>query len=801
MADIRTLEAGRHRHCAAGGRVLLVGDHHQLPEVGAGGGFAYAAEHGRCVAELTVNRRQRHRGNRPPWPSCATGSVAAAVAAYLAHDRVVVTDDADAMIADAIDRWFAALDAGLSTGAAGRHQRSRRPAQPGRDRRPRRRRRSSRRRRRLRRRAATGSASGSRCAATAPEQHRRRRPVEVANGQLGTVAAVDDGGLTVRLDRRPDVDVVLDDRYLRRGGQLTHGYALTTHRAQGGTWDLAIAVGADGLYREGAYVELSRGTPRTGSCSPTPKLAHLTRRSRPRTSNATTPGIDPDERPRRRRGPHRAHRRSAPSSSPTASTPTSTSSTTSPAPSRSPTSRPTSPSPARRPGSPPSTTASTAPTARRPARRRRAHRPPRRRRRASQALDRHNVGTVTALDDHRGTASRRSSPPTGRSAERNVRVGAARHHRPRRHRSATCPRPPKPPSTASAPGSTQRLSRMVGDRRRARLLPRRSRTDRPGHPPTRRRPHPTTSPAPNPTGSTSSSDHRPADPVGADHLGQPRRRHRPLALPPPHRRRPGLGTATRRHRSRRAVAATCNVRLATTRAGSSAPTVTNRHGRPRAAAAELIARRQHPRSDPRQPRPPTPDPSSTPSAPDNSPSPTSTRSSRRHRTTRRPQALDPRTLAPRRRVRRSHHHPHRTAWGPDRQHSSATSTTRSATDLRRRQIAADEPWLQAALCAIDAADDTPLTDDQIAWLNDVADHRPPTASPPATRSARSPPTAPSSHASTPSSATSTAPAPSPTSNTNPNCSASRSEPARPARRRRRRAGAHSWRGPTRTSRR
>ena len=43
-------------------------------------------------------------------------------------------------------------------------------------------------------------------------------------------------------------------------GDVDHGYALTTHRAQGGTWDHAIAVGTDGLYREAAYVQLSRGT-------------------------------------------------------------------------------------------------------------------------------------------------------------------------------------------------------------------------------------------------------------------------------------------------------------------------------------------------------------------------------------------------------------------------------------------------------------------------------------------------------------------------------------------------------------
>ena len=72
--------------------------------------------------------------------------------------------------------------------------------------------------------------------------------LDIANGQAGTVTAIADSQITVRLDAGDEV--TLTDRYLRRGGALTHAYALTTHRAQGGTWDLAIAVGTDGLYRE-----------------------------------------------------------------------------------------------------------------------------------------------------------------------------------------------------------------------------------------------------------------------------------------------------------------------------------------------------------------------------------------------------------------------------------------------------------------------------------------------------------------------------------------------------------------------
>ena len=117
--------------------------------------------------------------------------------------------------------------------------------------------------------------------------------VDVANGQLGTVASVDGGRLVVRLDRNPDVDVVLDDRYLARGGQISHGYALTTHRAQGGTWDLSITVGVDGLYREAAYTDLSRGISENWLVITDPDLTRLTTEADPDLDRHDT-GIDPD---------------------------------------------------------------------------------------------------------------------------------------------------------------------------------------------------------------------------------------------------------------------------------------------------------------------------------------------------------------------------------------------------------------------------------------------------------------------------------------------------------------------------
>jgi len=47
---------------AAGAKVILVGDNHQIPEIAAGGGFRAALDAlGHRACELTINRRQHHQ--------------------------------------------------------------------------------------------------------------------------------------------------------------------------------------------------------------------------------------------------------------------------------------------------------------------------------------------------------------------------------------------------------------------------------------------------------------------------------------------------------------------------------------------------------------------------------------------------------------------------------------------------------------------------------------------------------------------------------------------------------------------
>ncbi|MGB5381026.1 MAG: MobF family relaxase [Acidimicrobiia bacterium] len=237
----------------AEGKLILVGDDHQLPEIDAGGLFR-AVTRRLPTVELTDNVRQEHAWERAALTELRNGSPNKAINAYRQHKRLVVGQDRDDTITRAVDDWYRHVTAsgdptaglliaadnqtvaGLNEQARTRLAASRRLTGPI---------------------LTTGEhtfQAGDRILC-----RRNQARLDVHNGDLGTVTAVnpDEGSLTVRLDRDPETRV-LPSRYLN-DGHVDYGYALTGHKAQGVTTGRTFTVVTGSTDREWAYVTLSRG--------------------------------------------------------------------------------------------------------------------------------------------------------------------------------------------------------------------------------------------------------------------------------------------------------------------------------------------------------------------------------------------------------------------------------------------------------------------------------------------------------------------------------------------------------------
>lgn len=242
----------------AGAKLILVGDHHQLPEVQAGGGLANAiATLSDRVCELTINRRQVE-----PWEVDALdhlrhGDVDHAWAAYLNHDRVRILDDPVELHQLAVDDWWTAhttgRDALLLAGtrseahalnrlardrAAGEHLLAGPPLTV----------------------AGRTFQAGDRvliCRNDTNQATPDGQRIRIDNGMVGSVTATDPEAGTLDVRLHTGEIVRLDHDYLA-AGHVDHGYAMTIHKSQGATCDAVFVVGPAGLYREAAYVALSR---------------------------------------------------------------------------------------------------------------------------------------------------------------------------------------------------------------------------------------------------------------------------------------------------------------------------------------------------------------------------------------------------------------------------------------------------------------------------------------------------------------------------------------------------------------
>jgi conjugative relaxase-like TrwC/TraI family protein len=241
------------RTLAVDGKVVLVGDHRQLPELQAGGTFRALVQRG-FAQELHENVRQVHAWERRALDHLRDGRPEPALELYARHDRLVVEPTSDASRQRLVEDWWAARD---PDGAVMIARRRSDVADL-----------NARARARMREAGALDgpdidTPAGPFAVGDSVVVKRNDLRRSVNNGDRARVVAVDGdrGGLTI--DRRGE-RIRLDGEFLSTptaagDPPLVHGYAITGHVAQGLTVDHAFVLATDGVDREWAYVAMSRG--------------------------------------------------------------------------------------------------------------------------------------------------------------------------------------------------------------------------------------------------------------------------------------------------------------------------------------------------------------------------------------------------------------------------------------------------------------------------------------------------------------------------------------------------------------
>ncbi len=237
----------------ASGKLILIGDHHQLAEIDAGGLFAALVNRLPAI-ELTENVRQDQEWERTALTELRHGSIARAVAMYDRRGLINTAATTDDTITQAVDAWYrdvqevgdpaqVLLIGHRNTTVDQLNRQARvRIAQAG-----------------LLHGPSVNADDRIFQAGDRTVCLKNRSRLGVLNGDLATVTAVDteERTITLRLDRN-SATVTVPHWYVD-DGHLDWGYALTGHKAQGATARRAHTVAGDGVDREWLYVTMSRG--------------------------------------------------------------------------------------------------------------------------------------------------------------------------------------------------------------------------------------------------------------------------------------------------------------------------------------------------------------------------------------------------------------------------------------------------------------------------------------------------------------------------------------------------------------
>lgn len=257
LAGTTTLDRLTRIAAAAGAKVLLVGDPHQLSAVDAGGAFALLVDRRTDAPELTEVHRFTHAWEKDASLALRRGEVEV-ISAY-ARERRIHEGDTHKMLDAAYDAWRADQHAGRASILVTESAHAVRTLNE---------------RGRAERLLLEGAHDGHEIGLTDGARasvgdivitRRNDRTLRtmtggwVKNGDRWLITDIrTDGSVVVRrLDDRRRGSAVLPADYV--GQHLDLGYATTAHRAQGVTVDTAHVVVTASTTRENLYVSMTRG--------------------------------------------------------------------------------------------------------------------------------------------------------------------------------------------------------------------------------------------------------------------------------------------------------------------------------------------------------------------------------------------------------------------------------------------------------------------------------------------------------------------------------------------------------------
>ena len=238
-----------------GAKLVLVGDPEQLQPINAGTPLREITKQ-IGAAELTEIRRQKTDWQRQASYDFATKNTAAAIQTYANHGKVHETKDQNATITALVEDYMSDLELRGSENSrlalAHRRKDVHKINQAVRS-----------------ARQASGELNneklfktryGPRAFAAGDRISFSRNNTElgIRNGSLGTVSAVGDRQLTIKLDQdekdRPRIITLSPKQY----PHFDHGYATTVHKSQGATVDKAFVLASHSMDRHLTYVAMTR---------------------------------------------------------------------------------------------------------------------------------------------------------------------------------------------------------------------------------------------------------------------------------------------------------------------------------------------------------------------------------------------------------------------------------------------------------------------------------------------------------------------------------------------------------------